>query len=372
MKNVSILILALIFTLAMAGAVSAEVTVAPKSTASTPQAGDSFTTGSIYVVSTPPGSSAILDGGENQLFTPGTFSSVPPGTHNVMITMPGYQPSTTLVTVSAGTTQNVNVELARVISPGSISLSTTPKGAGFYIDNIYQGKTDQIVGNLAAGPHKVGIYEADYETWENTVTVTSGQITPVTVTLVPEKNADTGDLQVSSTPSGAAVYLNGNFKGVTPADDALDVVNLVPGSYSVLVKKTGYQDYTTTVAIVAGKKVQMNAALQPASQVPATASVQISSSPGGADVYVNGAYMGITPLSFQKVPSGTYTVEIRMPGYTSYTTTGQVVAGQNIQLNAALSPVPTTAPTTKAAAEPLILLMGLGILCLAGYLASRR
>jgi hypothetical protein len=373
MKKMSILILALIIALAITGCASAEVTIGTGSTTTaSPQAGNPFTTGSINVVSTPPGSSATLDGGEDQLFTPGTFSSITPGIHNVMITMPGYQPSTKVVTVTAGTTQNVNVDLVRVVSPGSISLSTTPRGVGFYIDNIYQGKTNQIVGNLAAGPHKVGIFEAGYETWENTVTVTSGDITPVTVTLVPEKSPDTGDLQVSSSPSGASVYLNDNYRGITPPDDSLDIVNLVPGSYTVSVKKSGYQDYATTVTIQAGKNVQMNAALQPASQSPTAASAQISSSPGGADVYVNGAYMGITPLSFQKVQPGTYTIEIRMDGYTPYTTTGQVIAGQNIQLSAALSPVPVVTPTKKAAAEPIVLVVALGTLCLAGYLVSRR
>ena len=98
------------------------------------------------------------------------------------------------------------------------------------------------------------------------------------------------------------------------------------------MKKSGYQDYATTVTILAGKGVQMNAALQPASQAAVTANAQISSSPGGADVYVNGVYVGITPLSFQKVQPGTYSVEIKMEGYTPYTTTGQVIAGQNLRL----------------------------------------
>lgn len=148
MKKLSLLILAVFLILALAGYASAQVTVQVGSTASTPQGGDPFTTGSIYVVSTPPGSSAVLDGGAAQLLTPGTFSSIQPGIHNVEIAMPGYQPSVTVVTVIAGTTQNVNVDLVRVISPGSISLSTTPKGVGFYVDNIYQGKRTRLLETL--------------------------------------------------------------------------------------------------------------------------------------------------------------------------------------------------------------------------------
>ena len=102
MKKMSILILAVFLTLALAGYASAQVTVQVGSTASTPQGGDSFTTGSIYVVSTPPGSSAVLDGGEDQLLTPGTFSSVQPGIHNVEIAMPGYQPSLSVVNGNCG------------------------------------------------------------------------------------------------------------------------------------------------------------------------------------------------------------------------------------------------------------------------------
>ena len=155
-------------------------------------------------------------------------------------------------------------------------------------------------------------------------------------------------------------------------DDSLDIVNLAPDSYTVGVKKSGYQDYSMAVTLQPGGKVQIHAPLQPESQAQSTANAEIASSPGGADVYVNNMYMGITPLSFQKVQPGTYTIEIRMDGYTPYSTTGQVIAGQNIQLSAALSPVPTATPTKKAAADPFVLVIALGILCIGGHFTLRR
>ena len=42
-------------------------------------------TGNIYVNSNPAGASAILDNGYAQLTTPGTFSSVSTGWHNVQV-----------------------------------------------------------------------------------------------------------------------------------------------------------------------------------------------------------------------------------------------------------------------------------------------
>jgi hypothetical protein len=357
MKTTHVLILVL--ALVMIGGASAEVTLqtGPGYT------GSVYTTGSIYVDSSPPGATAVLDGGVAYLFTPGTFTAVAPGMHNVILAKPGYQTISTDVTVSIGETRNVIVTLDRVLNPGGISVSSTPKGVGLFIDGIYQGKTDQIVGNLAPGPHLVSLSEAGYEPWSQMVSVASGQITTVTATLTAEVNPDTGDLQVTSTPTGASVFANGNYKGFTPVDDSLDINDLAPGAYTLEVKKSGFQDYSIQVTVDAGKKVQVHAQLTPAPVTPATATAEIVSSPSGAEVYVNTVFLGITPLSFQNVTPGTYTVEIRMQGYTPYSTTGQVIGGQNIQISAALAPAAT--PPTQAPVSPFLAVTGLTIAGLA-------
>jgi len=323
-----------------------------------------YTTGSIYIASTPAGASATLDGGQAQLFTPGTFKGVEPGSHKVVIALQGFQPYTTTVKVTTGTTQNVFASLLPVTSPGGLSVSSTPKGAGLYVDDLYMGKTNQIVGNLAAGPHTVKITEAGYEIWHDTVTVKSGEILPVTAILIEESAHAHGDLLVSSTPSGASVYVDGDYCGSTPSDDLLDINDIVPGTHDVTVKKPGFMDYTTRINIGAGGKERVFASLQPAALT--AASVDITSTPGGADVFVNNVYMGISPLTFHDVQEGTYTVEIRMPGYSSFSSSGQVIPGQSIHVIAALSPVATPVPTTKAPISPFLVLISLIIVGIAG------
>ena len=366
MTHMQFTFFALLFAVALAGVVTADVTMQ----AGPDGSGSVYTTGNIYVSSAPAGASAILDGGHSQLFTAGTFRGVEPGTHQVLITLQGFQPYTTTVKVSAGATGNVIATLPPVTSPGGISVSSTPRGAGVYVDDIYMGKTNQVVGNLAAGPHRVVVSEAGYVTWEETVQVRSKEVIPVAVTLVAEVNAASGDLLVSSTPTGASVYIDGNYRGSTPVDDSLDINDLSPGTYTISVKKPGYQEYATTITLQAGRKVQVFAPLTPAEQT--AASVEISSTPAGADVFVNNLYMGITPLSFHDVSAGTYTVDIRMEGYVPFSSSGQVIPGQSVHVIAALSPVQTPAPTTKAPTGALAVVMAFvmtGIVCL---LVARR
>jgi len=332
--------------------------------------------GNIYVGSSPQGATAILDNGQDSLITPGTFYNVAPGWHNVRVTMPGYQTySDSNIQVTNGGTTNVFANLVRTVQSGSLSISSIPKGAGLYVDNIYQGETNQIVGGLAVGSHTVTLKLAGYQTFTNTYGVNSGQTTYASVTLVPVQNPSTGDLLVTSSPSGAAVYLNGNYQGVTTSSGGpLDITDLTAATYTVVLKKSGYNDYTTTVKIVGGQTAQVAATLQSSGTPPSgTVSAEIFSTPEGADVYVNNVYKGVTPLNFQNVPldtTQTYTVTIKMDGYTPYTTSGKVTPGQSVQINAALSPVATPVPTQPLGT--MSVLSALGICSVAVFLFRRK
>jgi hypothetical protein len=238
---------------------------------------------------------------------------------------------------------------------GSISVSSIPKGAGLYIDGIYQGETNQIVGSLAIGSHTVTLREAGFQTWQSTVQVNSGQTTYITATLVPVSNPSTGDIQVTSAPAGAAVYVNSNYQGTTSTGSPLDITGLQPGTLTIVLKKSGYNDYTTTTNIVAGTTAQVSATLQPAGTPVKTSNVQITSDPSGADVYVNNVYKGITPLSFQNVPAGTGTLTISLSGYNTYTTTVTLAAGQDYQVNAALTPQNNPVPPAGVSTTVMII-----------------
>jgi hypothetical protein len=76
---------------------------------------------------------------------------------------------------------------------------------------------------------------------------------PASTVYEAVKASFTGILSVKSTPSGAKVYVNGYYKGVTPID-----ISLAPGNYSVKLTKNGYEDYTTNSKILAEKTTTIN------------------------------------------------------------------------------------------------------------------
>ncbi|VVB90385.1 PEGA domain protein [uncultured archaeon] len=70
-------------------------------------------------------------------------------------------------------------------------------------------------------------------------------------------NRYTSYLSVTSLPSGAIFYLNGNFQGTTPKT----IDNIAVGTYTITLKLDGYQDWSQTVEVVDWKGSDISASL---------------------------------------------------------------------------------------------------------------
>ena len=71
---------------------------------------------------------------------------------------------------------------------------------------------------------------------------------------------------VSSTPAGADIYMDGNFVGDTPS-----TLNVTAGSHSIVVKKSGFQDWTRQMSF-SGGSITLSAELVAGTGVPETVS----------------------------------------------------------------------------------------------------
>ena len=133
--------------------------------------------------------------------------------------------------------------------PGQLTINSTPEGAEVHID----GRTDPSwvtpfnLPGLAPGQHNVTITRAGYSTESRTIDVASGSKSFLVVQLAQV----TAMVAANSEPAGAQLFIDGKDTGrVTPVTDlAVDK----PGPHTLLVRKQGYLEETTTANLQAGQ-----------------------------------------------------------------------------------------------------------------------
>jgi hypothetical protein len=319
--------------------------------------------GDIHVMSSPSGATATLDGHDQQT-TPCTFSDVTSGRHDVTIYMAGYQTYSSSVYVHDGKTSEVAATLSPVARTGTLSISSNPSKAAVTVDGSYYGTTPTVAGNLPAGDHRVVVTKAGYQDYRVYVRVEAGRTTTVNPTLVSDSQPDYGTISVLSNPAGADVYVDGVYYGHTRAGAPLVVTEVSSKTYTVLVSKAGYQDYTTTVLVRNGENHDVSVTLPPNSN-PSSGSIAVISAPSGAEVFENNVFKGISPLTLDSQNPGSYSLSLRMDGYQDWQTTVQVIAGQTSQITATMNQAATTTATsfpapTKSGMIPLTAVAALG------------
>ena len=320
--------------------------------------------GSIVVTSSPTGALATIDGGKGQI-TPWTYTGLQSGPHIVQVFLSGYTSYSETVEVPSGGTAHVNAVLTPLQNVGSIQVISSPGGADLYIDGVYRGVTATTVGNLIAGDHNVRLRLAGYRDYTEIVTVTSGRVTVIKPTLMQNTQPDMGDIQVTSNPAGASIYLDNTFQGITQAASHIELTGITPGPHQLLLTLESYQDYSSTIQVISGQVTVVTASLIP-SLAPSNAALQVTSDPVGADVFLDNSFSGITPVTLQSVRPGTHNVLIKLSGYNDLSTTVNLTPGQSALVSVALTPRITPTPTTGssliiAVAGAFLVLVLLGV-----------
>lgn len=117
-----------------------------------------------------------------------------------------------------------------------------------------------------------------------------------------------GRIAVASVPAGAQILLNGIVSGETPQT----ISGLVSGEYRIELRKEGYERAYKTVALLEGQEVKARIPLEKTMGL-----LLVDSTPGGANVIIQGEVVGTTPVLITDLPLGNYKVEIRAAGLPS-------------------------------------------------------
>ncbi|MBI2220052.1 MAG: PEGA domain-containing protein, partial [Acidobacteria bacterium] len=149
-----------------------------------------------------------------------------------------------------------------------------------------------------------------------------------------------GRLVVRSTPPGALVFVNGRRRGRTP----LSVRDLAPGTYSLRVARSGFQEDSrrVTIAASAAREVHVRLARARSSAAPAPAAVSftgalyVDSRPRGARVVLDGRAIGTTPMQVGDIRAGAHVVRLELADHRPWTTSTTIAAGRTTRVTGSL------------------------------------
>jgi outer membrane protein assembly factor BamB len=162
----------------------------------------------------------------------------------------------------------------------------------------------------------------------------------------------------ASTVNGVSINRDATIIGVGLQDGSVVVLNrqgetLWTGHLDDPVYDIASDSSGIRFAVAAGNSVSLLAPalnvpppVQPTAPVPVTAGqVSVSSDPPGANVYVDNAYRGITPVVFTDLTTGTHTILLKMNGYQDWSSSIDASSGAAVALKGMLVPLPAASPT---------------------------
>ena len=227
---------------------------------------------------------------------------------------------------------------------GWIMINCNVDGASVYFDGQYKGVTSS--GSLTVPVYSTGTPYQSYSVQKNGYNPFNGDLSMpaagetrtfyATLNPIPTPTpVYYGSISVDSSPSGAEIYFNGNYRGHAP----LSIDSVWPGSYSIRCELNGYTPYPTTVTVYQG---QQSNVFCPLSRLEKTGSLYIISSPSNAEVTLDGVYRGQTPLTLNNVAATTHILQLDHAGYYDWKSNVEVPAGGTRTVSGTLNPIPSS------------------------------
>jgi hypothetical protein len=246
--------------------------------------------GVLIVESTPAGSEVYVDGTLKGK-TPVTVG-VTAGAHQVKLTRRGLTHSVS-VQIEPGKQHVERITWSKIRPIGGLHVESQPPGAKVFVDGKLVGETPLDLPNIAVGRHTVTL-QGSGGTVRRTVRVTAAEEEILSVDLY------SGFLRVDS-PIELELFEGGRSLGTSGSEQIL----LTAGSHSVVAvsEALGYRE-THHIEMPPGETKTLT--------IAPTAGVNINAQPW-AEVWIDGAKVGETPIANRRVPIGTREFVFRHP-----------------------------------------------------------
>ena len=173
------------------------------------------------------------------------------------------------------------------------------------------------------------------------VTASSSGPLAATVAAHPAP-VESGRLVVRSMPAGASVMVGGQSRGITP----LDLGELAFGAHTIKVSHPGHDTQQRRVTLSKQRPARsVDFKLRPTStptqatpEANSSGSLQVTSQPSGAQVFVDDDLIGTAPLLLSNIAAGSRRLRVELSGYKTWTTSIQIEPSARLRVSANLEP----------------------------------
>ena len=254
--------------------------------------------GYIDISSSPEQGAKVFVDGEYIGLSPIKTDKLKSGTHTVRVMKDMYKMKEQSFTVTDGQTTNATLNMSANFVNVTINADSQ---SDIYVDEEYKGK-GRWTGRLSDGEHIVEARKANHRASSKAVELVLGETK--TITLEAPKPIY-GSLEINSSPMNANIYIDGKHYGETP-----NYINeIIIGSHELKLTKQGCSEVKKTIIIKEGETLSVNEKLQTGKEI------SISTDKSGDKIYVDGNYVGISPIT-STLSYGTHTIKAERNGKT--------------------------------------------------------
>lgn len=211
----------------------------------------------------------------------------------------------------------------------SLRLQTNPPGAKVTRDGEHVlGDTPFRLVNIPADERfELTVRARNFQVVRETYSLSAGEEKNVQINLEPLY----GSIEVSSSPPGAQVLLDKKLIGTTP----LHYDKVLPDTaHTLTIAMEGFEEFTVPLRLGAEESRVFNKALEEANR-----NFLITSTPPGAQIFLNGTQYGITPRQFKNFEiNRDYLLVLRLGGYRDYLHRIRLNSGSTRQMAVRLEP----------------------------------
>ena len=143
----------------------------------------------------------------------------------------------------------------------------------------------------------------------------------------------------------SGVWVDGGYVGYLKELKGNKKVLLLPGAHRIVVRQSGYDDFTQEIVIEPGQAltVQVVLHLMPQARAPeVTATLKVTVQPGRAAVFLDDKYVGHASelggaTHSLLIAPGKHRIKVELPGYQTSETEVNLLAGQKSEVKTKLA-----------------------------------